>query len=74
MQDKQSAASCRWATPTLFVAAPVWYVAEEYPWTCLRDGVPRPLATTEACEECPRWEQEPTRAAHPFGEARPPRG
>jgi hypothetical protein len=59
MTDKQHAANCRWATPTLFVAAPHWLDAEEYPWTCIRDTVPRALQTTERCTDCPRWEETP---------------
>jgi hypothetical protein len=59
MQIKQSASNCRWATPTLFVAAPIWYAAEDFPWTCLRGDTPRPLPSTEACATCPQWEEVP---------------
>jgi uncharacterized protein (DUF302 family) len=50
------AASCRWATPTLFVSAPVCYDAEESLWSCTRDAGTRPLETTEVCADCERWE------------------
>jgi hypothetical protein len=46
---------CRWAEPTLFMASPFWFAAEEYPWSCHRDAVPRPIADTAACRECERF-------------------
>jgi hypothetical protein len=63
MRDKQSASNCRWATPTLFVSAHTWYLADEYPWTCLRDGIPKPLPDTGACETCARWEPDASPAS-----------
>jgi hypothetical protein len=53
---KRHAANCKWARPTLQEADPVWLLAEERPWTCVLDGVPRVLESTEACEDCPHWE------------------
>ena len=50
------AATCRWATPTVFLAAPYWIEAESAPWACVRDTVPRVLGTTDQCAICPRWE------------------
>jgi hypothetical protein len=55
--NAKRAGNCLWATPTLFLAAPVWFNAEAFPWTCLRDADPHCLATTERCEACPRWER-----------------
>jgi hypothetical protein len=49
-------ARCRWITPTVLLDAPYWVEAEASPWTCLRDATPRPLATTEECATCPRFE------------------
>jgi hypothetical protein len=57
------AATCRWATPTLFLTAPYWWEAERAPWACLRDGTPRILTTTEECADCPRWEPRKNAAA-----------
>jgi hypothetical protein len=54
--DRHGAANCRWATPTLMLAAPLWFDAENSPWSCVRDAAPRTLITTDACEMCPRWE------------------
>lgn len=51
-----SAVTCRWATPTVFLAAPYWIEAESAPWACLRDTIPRVLGTTDQCAVCPRWE------------------
>ena len=66
--ERKTAASCRWAVPTLFLREPLWLDAQDYPWTCLRDDRPRPLATTEDCATCPYWEQ--LRAA-PIGQPLP---
>jgi hypothetical protein len=60
---RRSASTCRWATPTILLAAPFWFEAEACPWSCLRNGKPRPLPTTEACRACPRWEARPAPAA-----------
>jgi hypothetical protein len=37
---------------------PYWLDAGVHPWSCLRDGRPRPLSLTELgqCATCPRWE------------------
>jgi hypothetical protein len=54
------AATCRWATPTLFLTAPFWFEAERSPWACLRDNTPRILLSTESCATCSRWEPHPS--------------
>ena len=53
--SKQSAASCRWATPTLFLQAPHWFEAENCPWGCLRATAPRVLTMTDGCAVCSDW-------------------
>jgi hypothetical protein len=50
--------NCRWARLTLFQPYPVWLSAEAYPWSCVRDGTPRLLETTEVCRVCPFWQIE----------------
>jgi len=55
--DRHIAANCRWATATLMLPAPLWFDAEDSPWSCVRDGAPRTLISTDACEMCPRWER-----------------
>jgi hypothetical protein len=52
---KHHAANCKWARPTLQEPNPIWLAAEERPWSCERDGTPRPLESTEPCEDCPEW-------------------
>jgi hypothetical protein len=56
MSTRHGAGTCRWAVPTLFMAAPTWMDAEARPWTCLRDQTPRELDSTEACRTCATWE------------------
>ena len=63
MDDKHSAANCRWAKPTLFLPPPLWLKAWDCSWTCTRDENPNVLETTEACADCPRWEQRETERA-----------
>lgn len=48
--------NCRWAEPTLLLENPLWMAAEDYPWSCRRDGDTRILATTTVCRACQRWE------------------
>jgi hypothetical protein len=59
----RSANNCRWATPTLFLTAPLWCEGETSPWACLSDLTPRVLATTDPCATCPRWEPRETASA-----------
>jgi hypothetical protein len=54
--DGRHASTCRWATPTLFLAPPFWFEADNAPWTCVRDVTPHVLDTTEPCAICGRWE------------------
>ena len=56
MTDSRKSEPCRWIGPTLFLPYPYWIAAEQEPWSCLRDAEPRPLATTEDCRGCRRWE------------------
>jgi hypothetical protein len=56
MPGARNVQNCRWAEPTLFLAHPLWVAAEEYTWSCQRDGAPRTLADTETCTTCARWE------------------
>jgi len=56
----QRASNCLWAVPTVWLSTPFWCDAETRPWTCVRDGDPRPLSTTVRCVECPRWQCEET--------------
>jgi hypothetical protein len=42
----------------LFLPYPYWLAAEQEPWSCLRDAVPRPLETTEECRTCLRRESK----------------
>lgn len=50
----QSAATCRWGEPTLFMPAPFWRLASEFPWSCTVDGGTRILERS-SCGTCPRW-------------------
>lgn len=52
----RNAATCRWATPTLFLSPPYWLGAEDCPWACVREALPRVLATTDECGRCPQWQ------------------
>lgn len=55
MPDPHSVQYCRWAEPTLFVVHPYWTAAEDCPWSCHADGVPRPVEDTGICRICGRW-------------------
>jgi hypothetical protein len=50
------AATCRWATATLHMPAPLWLESWDRPWTCLCGAAPRALPTTDVCASCPRWQ------------------
>ena len=56
MIEKQGAANCRWAVPTLFLSSPAWADATDRPWSCIRDEEPYELESTDACHHCVRWE------------------
>jgi len=66
MSVMYSAATCRWASPTLFLPAPYWFEAERRPWTRLHGASPRVLDTTDPCAACPHWEP---RSSAPHAEA-----
>jgi len=56
--DTDNLVTCHWLTPTHLMADPYRFESEECPWTCLRDGYPRPLTGAELCRcaACARWE------------------
>ena len=56
MSVTYSAVTCRWASPTIYLAAPYWFEAERRPWTCLHGTCPRVLETTDSCATCAYWE------------------
>ena len=71
MNRRQTASNCRWATPTLFLPAPIWLRAWQAPWTCQRETEPRTLESTVECAECPRWEPRPDEDQQPAAHGRP---
>ncbi len=70
MADPHTIQRCRWAEPTLFLANPLWMAAEEYPWSCHRDGAPHTVPDTTACGTCQRWEPRGSQRRNP---GNPPR-
>jgi hypothetical protein len=56
--SSDNAAICHWLTPTRLMPHPYFMEAGEKPWSCLRDGCPRPLTGAELrdCAACPRLE------------------
>jgi hypothetical protein len=56
MSQREQGSTCRWAVPTLFLAPPIWLYAWDAPWTCVRHGAARVLASTDECCGCPGWE------------------
>ena len=58
MERTSNLVTCHWLTPTRLMGDPYTFEAEVRPWTCLRDGCPRPLSMTELhdCASCARWE------------------
>lgn len=47
---------CRWSEQTLMLGDPYWLNAWDFPWSCRRDGEPRPVDDTRVCRVCQRWE------------------
>lgn len=49
---------CHWLSPTWLMPHPASLKEASRPWSCLRDGYPRPLSANEfeQCAECARWE------------------
>jgi hypothetical protein len=58
MADPRDVQHCRWAEQTLFVVHPYWTAAEDYPWCCQADGIPRPVEDTGICRICGRWQSK----------------
>jgi hypothetical protein len=58
MDTNHTAATCFWLTPTAHLPHPYSFDAIDHPWSCLRDGPPRPLDFNDlhACATCARWE------------------
>jgi hypothetical protein len=59
MMMVKCAATCRWATQTLWLDPPLWVTAASRPWTCVRDIDARTLETTDECRACVRWQPRP---------------
>ena len=62
MTDPRYLQRCVWAEPTLFQAHPHWLAAENFPWTCRVDEVPRPILDTRRCLACDRRTPHQTRS------------
>jgi hypothetical protein len=71
MPDGHTIQRCRWAEPTLFLVNPLWTAAEDYPWSCHRDGTPHTVDDTTACRSCPRYESRATDNYRNSGTHRP---
>jgi hypothetical protein len=58
MINPETAAICHWLTPTRLMPHPYGVDQDARPWSCVRDGSPRPLTSNELheCATCPRWE------------------
>jgi hypothetical protein len=56
MTSSKHTSTCRWAIPTLFLNPPIWLYAWDASWTCVHDGEPRVLGSTECCATCGLWE------------------
>jgi hypothetical protein len=58
MNGPYDLATCHWLTPTRNLPHPYSFEADVRNWSCLRDGCPRPLDSSELCQcaTCPRWE------------------
>jgi hypothetical protein len=52
------AVTCFWLTPTRILPHPFSFDAGTRPWSCVRNGCPRPLNADELhqCAVCARWE------------------
>jgi hypothetical protein len=58
--------TCRWAKPTLLLEWPDWLNAWSSEWSCENEGGYRPLAHSECCRSCPRWEAASDGASTPL--------
>ena len=59
MTGPENVVTCEWLTPTRLMPYPYGFDADVKPWSCIRDGCPRPLTMSELreCATCSRWEQ-----------------
>lgn len=55
MKPQHPAHRCVWAEPTLLLPPPFWLEAWACPWSCVVQGDPQPLETTDVCRVCPWW-------------------
>jgi hypothetical protein len=55
MTAPHSVQTCRWGTPTLFLAWPLWYDASQHEWSCTRGASPNVLVDPAICRTCPYW-------------------
>jgi hypothetical protein len=55
MTIERTVQQCRWAEPTLFLDAPWWLMAWDFPWSCQSAGTPAPVNDTAVCAHCVRW-------------------
>jgi hypothetical protein len=55
MTVERNVQQCRYAEATLFLAAPMWLDAWQFPWSCRSTGTSKPIADTRVCSECDRW-------------------
>ena len=51
----QSAHSCHWSVPTLFMPGPYWLFAWNTPWCCWNDHEILALRSTDGCVDCRLW-------------------
>jgi hypothetical protein len=51
----QSHENCRWAEPLIAIPGPSWLARSAFAWTCVREGRPRMLDTTDVCRRCADW-------------------
>jgi len=58
MTVTENATNCEWRTATRLMPTPYWFEADVRPWSCVREGEPRPLSLSELrqCATCPRWQ------------------
>jgi hypothetical protein len=58
MVNPENPVTCQWLTPTRLMPYPYGFDEKAKPWSCIRDGCPRPLTPSELreCATCPRWE------------------
>lgn len=72
MSATHAAATCRWATPTLFLTDGQWLDAWDYAWSCQRHVMPRVLRAPGDCATCAGWEPRDSQTAPAAAEGREP--